>query len=835
MTCRTLPNRHTPHVPASRPTASVFALKPLALAIHLMAFGSLLAAAGWSADAQAQIAAPPSANTAQARHYDIPAGALSTVLTRFSSETGIHLIGASSQAQGKNSPGLHGQHSVESGFAALLAGTGLEAFRQADGSYGIRPQGDAQVSAQPAGEALPAVTVTGNWLNNPNERRVLEHPGARSILERERIHESGAASVREALRQVAGVQAQENNGTSDSDVALNVGVRGLTARMSPRSLIMLDGVPVSFAPYGQPQLSLAPVSLGNMESIDVVRGAGSVRYGPQNVGGIINFVTRAIPQDFAGSVSLDTEIYGHTDHIKYSPNLFLGGTNDKGLGGAILYSGTHGKGYRAANSTTDIDDIILKGSYRFSPQSDLAVSLHHFDGKGRMPGGLTTAEYANDPFQSTRPYDQFMGDRTDASAKYTYHDGINNFEVLAYYVDSFRGSYVEQEGADANAGRRRLTSAPRNYHYFGIEPRYSRLFETGSVIQEISIGYRYLKESSAEVAARTAYYDPAGGNAFDLAMLPYQTSKGGTTAHAFYIDDRIDFGKWTITPGVRFERISTYNDVATINTAGAVTDFIQPSIDARETLPTISVQYRANEAWSLFANAGKSFGPQQYNQLTSTTNGLHPESAKTYEIGTHFNNQSLQGELTLFHIDFDKELQLERTITGEGQWTDLGATLHRGLESAVRYDLGDWDKALRGLSLYATYTYTQAISRAGNFEGRDLPLYSRHVAQFGTRYEIDRWTFNADVHMQSKQRSPGSGATYVTQENAAGRLGDIPGYATLGLRAGYDFGKQMDNLKLSVGVKNVFDRRYFTRSTDNNGGKFVGMPRTIYLQASVGF
>src|SRR5690606_16312643 len=113
--------------------------------------------------------------------------------------------------------------------------------------------------------------------------------------------------------------------------------------------------------------------------------------------------------------------------------------------------------------------------------------------------------------------------------------------------------------------------------------------------------------------------------------------------------------------------------------------------------------------------------------------------------------------------------------------------------------------------------------------------YSRHVAQFGTRYEIDRWTFNADVHVQSKQRSPGSGTTYVTEENAAGRLGDIPGYATLGLRAGYDFGKQMDNLKLSVGVKNLFDRRYFTRSTDNNGGKFVGMPRTIYVQASVGF
>src|SRR5690606_38255263 len=123
-----------------------------------------------------------------------------------SSESGVHLIGASSQAQGKNSPGLRGQHTIASGFATLLDGTGLEAFRQADGSYGIRSRRDLSVSAEPAGEALPAVTVTGNWLNSPNERRVLEHPGARSIIERERIRESGAQSVREALRQVAGVQ-----------------------------------------------------------------------------------------------------------------------------------------------------------------------------------------------------------------------------------------------------------------------------------------------------------------------------------------------------------------------------------------------------------------------------------------------------------------------------------------------------------------------------------------------------------------------------------------------------------------------------------------------------
>ena len=314
---------------------------------------------------------------------------------------------------------------------------------------------------------LSAITVTGNWLDNPTEEKVLDHAGARTIVERARIEETGSSSLRDVLRLVPGVQVQDSNGTGGSDVSLNIGVRGLTARLSPRSYVLMDGVPVSYAPYGQPQLSLAPVSLGNLESVDVIRGAGSVRYGPQNVGGIINFVTRAIPKTFAAEASVGTEIYSHGGNAKTTPSLFVGGTNESGLGLALLYSGTHGDGWRAGNDKTDIDDILLKGAYRISAQDDIAVSLHHFEGSGRMPGGLTTAQYAADPFQSTRSYDSFDGRRTDASFKYNHKDGRNNFEVLGYYVDSFRGSYIEQD----NANQRRLTAAPRSYHYFGIEPR----------------------------------------------------------------------------------------------------------------------------------------------------------------------------------------------------------------------------------------------------------------------------------------------------------------------------------------------------------------------------
>ncbi len=561
-----------------------------------------------------------------------------------------------------------------------------------------------------------------------------------------------ARSSRNAARRIFatrlikfGVQVQESNGTGGSDVSLNLGVRGLTSRLSPRSTVLMDGIPLSYAPYGQPQLSLFPLTLGNVETIDVVRGAGSVRYGPQNVGGIINFATHPIPEDFTARFSAGAEMNGGT---KATPSALIGGTNADGFGAALLYSGIHGTGYRDSNDRTDIDDLILKGKYELSDTDTLSVQYHHYTGKGKMPGGLTTAEFAEDPFQSTRRYDEFTGRRNDISLRYQHNDGVNNLEILGYYVSSFRGSHVEQQGTGANAGRYRLTSAPRDYSYYGIEPRYSRVIELGETTHEVTVGYRYLSEESSEVAARTAFYNRASGvNPYALPMNTYQTSDGGTTAHAVYIDDKIQYGNWTITPGVRYEIINTNNTVTDFSN-GAVTGQKSPELDAKEALPTISVAYQVNDVWSVLPM--RVYRLARNNIATSLRRPkVFSLKAKTYEVGTHYEGDSLSAEFTAFYIDFDKELYLGRTIVGEGIWTNLGATEHKGIEAAARYDLGGVSQALEGLSIYGNYTYTQATYSAGAFKGKDLPFYSRHTGMIGASYRYADWLFNADVTAQS--------------------------------------------------------------------------------------
>ncbi len=107
-------------------------------------------------------------------------------------------------------------------------------------------------SAETKTNKSDTLSVVGNWLDNTdNSTVVLNHPGARTIVTQQRIHEKGAQTVGDSLRGIPGVQVRESNGTGGSDISLNVGVRGLTSRLSPRSTILMDGIPLAVAPYGR--------------------------------------------------------------------------------------------------------------------------------------------------------------------------------------------------------------------------------------------------------------------------------------------------------------------------------------------------------------------------------------------------------------------------------------------------------------------------------------------------------------------------------------------------------------------------------------------------------
>lgn len=273
--------------------------------------------------------------SAFAAQVNIAPGSLDKALNQYAAHSGFTLSVDASLTRGKQSNGLHGDYDVESGLQQLLDGSGLQ----------VKPLGNNSWTLEPApAPKEDALTVVGDWLGDARENDVFEHAGVRDVIRREDFAKTGATTMREVLNRIPGVSAPENNGTGSHDLAMNFGIRGLNPRLASRSTVLMDGIPVPFAPYGQPQLSLAPVSLGNMDAIDVVRGGGAVRYGPQSVGGVVNFVTRAIPQDFGIEAGVGGQLSptSSQNNPKETHNLMVGGTADNGFGTALLYSGTRG-------------------------------------------------------------------------------------------------------------------------------------------------------------------------------------------------------------------------------------------------------------------------------------------------------------------------------------------------------------------------------------------------------------------------------------------------------------------------------------------------------------
>ena len=752
---------------------------------------------------------------AMVKTYQIAPASLEAALNQFGRQAGV-LISFGSQVTGNvQSAGLNGTYTTEQALAALLQGSGLQAQEVGENAYSLVP---APVAAPAAGSGpveLSASAVVGDWLGSAEQNNVFEHPGARDVIRREDFERSGATTAREVLNRIPGVNAPENNGTGSHDMAMNFGIRGLNPRLATRSTVLMDGIPVPFAPYGQPQLSFAPVSMGNMDAVDVVRGGGAVRYGPQNVGGIVNFVTRAIPDQPTLKGGFQTQASPSSSHdgFKTRGNLLAGGTADNGLGGAVLYSGTRGGDWRE-HSDTQIDDLILKGKYQIDEANSLNAEAQYYEGEADMPGGLDTAAYKDDPYQSTRLKDKFWGRRTLVNFGYRYQQDAREFTVNSFFTKTLRSGYLDQGSF--------LSLSPREYWVRGLETRFSQGFALGDSWHEVGVGYRYINEAGHELRYRT----PIATNTFPTTDSQNdRDTRGATEAHAFYIDDRIDIGKWTVTPGIRYEMIDSQqnNNLTHVKYQG----------DYNTALPALNVLYHLTDSWNLYANTEGSFGSVQYSQMPNRVTGgeVKPEKARTWELGTRYDNGNLRAEIGAFLINFDNQYdsnQTNDTVIARGE------TRHQGIETSINYALDGLTPALAGFDVYATYAYVDATIREdGPNKGNRVPFSSKHKGTLGIGYTEGSWKLNLDSTYQSAQFADNENTRAESPDGSTGR---IPGYMLFGSRAAYDFGPQLSNLNVAVGVKNIFNHAYYTRSyDDNNKGKYVGEPRTVYLQTSVAF
>lgn len=118
------------------------------------------------------------------------------------------------------------------------------------------------------------------------EKKDVEVAAATEVFDEKRLKETGASNLYEALGHATGIELQDYGpgGSSMGNMASKVVIRG----NNNGTLVLLNGIPLNI----RGTYDLNDIPLENIERVEIVRGGGSVLYGSNATGGVINIITK---------------------------------------------------------------------------------------------------------------------------------------------------------------------------------------------------------------------------------------------------------------------------------------------------------------------------------------------------------------------------------------------------------------------------------------------------------------------------------------------------------------------------------------------------------------
>ena len=162
--------------------------------------------------------------------------------------------------------------------------------------------GVAAVSvAHAAGSGDPSTLQTVVVSATRSERAVEESTVPISVVSRSEIERTRARTLKQALENVPGLQLREVHGKSGFELSL----QGLSG---DQVLVLIDGLPIT-ASTGS-TVDLGQYLVGEVERVEVVKGASSAQYGSSAMGGVVNVITRRIQPGFGATLEVDAGSYG---------------------------------------------------------------------------------------------------------------------------------------------------------------------------------------------------------------------------------------------------------------------------------------------------------------------------------------------------------------------------------------------------------------------------------------------------------------------------------------------------------------------------------------------
>jgi Fe(3+) dicitrate transport protein len=679
-----------------------------------------------------------------------------------------------------------------------------------------------------------------------------EIPGSVQYISAAELKNYNFTNVNDIMKMVPGVNIQEEDGFG---LRPNIGLRGSSLERSARITIMEDGILAAPAPYSSPSAYYFP-TMGRMNSVEVLKGASQIRFGPFTTGGAINFMSTPIPNRFASKFQLTSGSYGFKNLHAYV------GTKSEQVGFLVETFQYGADGFKELNNGDDTGfdkkDYQIKVGVNTKADAKVYQSLNMtvgqtFEDANETYLGLTASDFDDNPYQryaasqldnmdaeqsrfSLQHYIEMPGGvnivttayRNDFARNWYKLQGIVDGPSLSSVLDNpetFPAAYQLLRGqSTSDTASLSLRANYREYYAQGVQSVVDYEFETGNVSHDIHVSGRWHEDEEDRYQWEDLYAINDGTMKLMQPGTPGAQANRVESAKAFagYMLYQLDVNRWSFTPGIRYENITvSRKDYGKNDVERTGSDLQTRSNSFSVWLPGVGVNYQLSDQLNLFSGVHRGFAP------AGSSDDTDPELSTNYELGIRKTNSKVEGSAVLFYTDYQSLLGRDIAAAGgigSGDAFNAGTAITRGLEFQVGFDAANTSSTI-SLPVVAAYTYTDAyFSKSFESElepwgmvnkGDQLPYIANHQVYVNVGIQHKR----ASLFFNTKYQGD-IGTVPGAEDTVPGER--IDGFMIFDLSANVIINKF---LSANLSVSNVFDNKYAVAARP--AGLRPGAPRMI--------
>ena len=655
-----------------------------------------------------------------------------------------------------------------------------------------------------------------------------------------------SGNARQIYAQVVGLNIFESN---DAGLQLNIGGRGLDPNRTSSFNTRQNGYDISADVLGYPESYYTPPAEA-IDEIEIVRGAASLQYGTQ-FGGLVNFKLKT-PDRLKKIGLVSRQSIGSND--LFTSFNSLSGTVGK-VGYYSYFNYKKGNGFRP-NSQFESYNAYTHIDYAFTDKTKVSFEFSFLDYLAKQPGGLTDAQFEDEPNFSNRSRNWFDVDWKLYSLSFDHSVSLKtDLSLTVFALDASRKSVGFRENRVSQVDD---LEAPRdlivgNFKNWGAESRMLTRYNLFKKEQILLVGAKYYQSNNNERQGPGSNGVDANFNFADAEFPNYSRQSDFTfpnlnlalfSEHIFKISKKL-----SITPGVRIDYIKTESQGAfkkilfdlAGNTILNETISDNRNFERNFMLLGIGASYKTSSAKEFYANMSQNYRSVTFSDIRITNPSLTidpnitDEQGYTFDIGTRGRyKKKLSYDVGVFLLSYQDRLGIVlravSDIEDERFRGNIGDAITYGVESFLDWNVWETFSANENfrLNTFVNFAYTESEyiqSQENNVEGKEVEFIPKVNLKTGVSFGYKDFLSSLQYTYLSKQFTDATNSPRDLSSQS-GVIGEIPSYDILDFSLSYTYKK----FKIESGINNLLNTNYFTRRATGYPGPGIipSQPRTFY-------